>query len=356
MMVSVRVGRMKSSYAGYLLLFIICFLQNVLAASKAKYAGEFIAIGIGGRALGLGGAYTALTTDITAGYWNPAGLASLLYPQISLMHDERFAGLVNYDYGAVAVPMGPSSTLALSVIRLGVDNIPNTQYAGVDENGNPLPPDQWQSASRLDPNRITYFNSADWAIYISYAKKYDDKLSIGANLKYIRRDMGSASADGIGFDAAVKYLPFENFILGGNFQDVTTTLIAWNTGTNELITPTLKLGSAYFIDAFSGRFAPAFDVDVRFENRKFASNAHLGAVSFDFHGGVEFDYRNVVALRVGYSDIGSLNFGVGIHLPKFDIDYAFAKFNSQDQLGNTHRISLTFTLVAEQFKRMSGNL
>ena len=135
-----------------------------MAASKAKYAGEFIAIGVGGRALGLGGAYTALATDITAGYWNPAGLSSIMYPQVSLRHDERCAGIVNYDYGAVAIPVGSLSTLALSVIRLGVDDIPNTQKAGVDANGNHLPIDQWQNFDHLDPANIYYFNSADWAI------------------------------------------------------------------------------------------------------------------------------------------------------------------------------------------------
>ena len=333
-----------------LLLFVGSSL-DIIAASKAKYAGEFIAIGVGGRALGLGGAYSALANDITAGYWNPAGLSSLLYPQVSLMHDERFAGLVNYDYGAVAIPFGTVTTLAFSVIRLGVDNIPNTQNAGIDANGNPLPPDQWQNFDRLDLSHITYFNSADWAFYLSYAKKMKENFSYGANLKIIRREMGNASATGIGFDAAVKYLPYDNVALGANLQDVTTTLVAWSNGTNQLITPTLKLGSAYFIDALSGRFAPALDIDVRFENRKYSSNAHIGAMSFDFHSGLEFDFKNIVALRAGYSDIGSLNFGAGVHLPKFDIDYSFSKFDNDDQLGNTHRISLTFTLQADQFKR-----
>ena len=54
----------------------------------------------------LGGAYAALANDVTAGYWNPAGLSNMMYPQIILMHDERFGGLVNYDYGAAATPLG----------------------------------------------------------------------------------------------------------------------------------------------------------------------------------------------------------------------------------------------------------
>lgn len=321
--------------------------------SVAKYAGEFIAIGVGGRALGLGSAYVALANDVTAGYWNPAGLSKIMYPQITLMHDERFAGLVNYDYGAVALPVGASATLGFSVIRLGVDNIPNTQNAGIDANGNPLPPDEWQNFVRLDPSRITYFNAADWAFYLSYAKRSTEKFSYGASLKVIRRVLGDGSATGLGFDVGAQYLLGERLALGANFQDITTTLVAWSTGRNELISPTLKLGSAYFIDALSGRFAPAFDVDMRFENRATASEAHIGRLSMDFHGGLEFDFKEIVALRVGYSDIKELNIGAGIHLPKFDIDYSFAKFNNTEQLGNTHRISLTFTLQAEQFARQA---
>lgn len=316
------------------------------AASRAKYGGEFLSIGVGGRALGLGGAYAALAGDVTAGYWNPAGLARMNYPQITLMHDERFGGLVNYDYTAAAMPVGASHTIGLSVIRLGVDDIADTRQAWTDLNNNGR-----IESNELDNGKITYYNVADWAFLLSYAKQATPELSYGANLKIIRRESGDASATGIGFDVGAQYRLTERMTLGANFQDVTTTLVAWSTGTNELISPTLKLGGTYALEALGGRFSPAFDVDVRFENRAAAANAHLGAVSFDFHGGLEFDFRKLVALRAGYSDIGSLNIGTGIHLPKFDIDYSFAKFNGAEQLDNTHRISLTFTLQAEQFLR-----
>src|SRR5437868_3371331 len=86
--------------------------------SGNKYAGEFLAIGVGGRPLGMGGAYVSLANDVTAGYWNPGALAGINYPQFSLMHDERFGNLVNYDYGSFAIPWGTNVTLGLSVIRL----------------------------------------------------------------------------------------------------------------------------------------------------------------------------------------------------------------------------------------------
>lgn len=319
---------------------------DAAAASRAKYGGEFLAIGVGGRALGLGGAYAALANDVTAGYWNPAGLSRMNYPQITLMHDERFGGLVNYDYSAAAMPVGASHTLGLSVVRLGVDDIADTRQAWTDLNGNGL-----IESNELDNSRITYFNVADWAFLVSYAKRVSDDFSYGVNLKIIRRENDAASATGIGFDIGAQYRLTEALMLGANLQDVTTTLVAWNTGTNELISPTLKLGAAYALEALGGRFSPAFDVDVRFEHRAAAANAHIGALSFDFHSGLEFDFQNLVALRTGYSDVGSFNVGTGIHLPKFDIDYSFAKFNGTEQLDNTHRISLTFTLQAEQFVR-----
>jgi len=325
---------------------ILLSLNTAFPASVAKYAGEFISIGVGGRALGLGGAYAAIADDVTAGYWNPAGLSKLNYPQLILMHDERFGGLENYDYGAFALPAGQNATLGLSVIRLGVDNIANTQSAWTDLNHDGIP-----QSNEIDYSKITYFNAADWAMYLSYAHAASERFSYGANLKLIRRENGVSSATGVGFDVAAQYSATDHLMLGANVQDITTTLVAWNTGTNELISPTVKLGSAYAINAFEGRFLPAFDVDIRFEDRQSASNAHLGAMSFDFHTGIEFEYKNLVALRAGYSDIGSLNLGAGIHLPKFDIDYSFAKFDGTDQIGNTHRISLTFTLEADQFRR-----
>ena len=338
--------------AGTVLLIVVLAGGSAVGSTGfGKYAGEFIAIGVGGRALGLGGAYAALATDVTSGYWNPAGLSYLNYPQLILMHDEQFGSLVNYDYGAVALPVGRATSLGLSVIRLGVDDIPDTRNAGVDENGNVIidPTD----LSRIDQSRVIYFNAADWAFYFTYSKKESDFFSYGANVKFIRRELGDNSATGIGFDAGIRFTPFENAIIGVNLQDITTTLLAWDTGTNELISPTMKIGTAYGIDAFDGRFTPVVDFDVRFEGREYASTVNLGPVSFDVHSGLEFQYRSVLALRVGYSDIKQITFGGGLQLPKLAIDYTFAKFDGANQLGNTHRISLLFTLESEQFKRVS---
>lgn len=346
-----------------LVIFILFGLSHSgIAQEFGKYAGEFMYIGVGGRALGVGSAYVALANDVTSGYWNPAGLARIEYPQIALSHDERFGNLINYDYAAFALPYGNNtvddqtgetaynaSSFAVSVIRLGIDGIPDTRKAWADSNGNGLFDDG--SNLRPDYGAITFFNASDWIVYVSYAKHSSENLFIGANIKLIRRTIGSFHGTGIGFDAGVQYRAADNLMLGAHLQDATTTLVAWNTGTNELISPTLKLGAAYAFEIFSGRLTPVVGADVRFENRRFSAAAHVGPVSIDPQAGLEFDYKNVVAVRGGYNEIGNFTIGAGIHLRKMDIDYSFAKFDAAEQLGNTHRISLRLTLEEDQYRR-----
>ena len=331
-----------------LVLVFFCTSAVISQTSVAKYAGEFLAIGVGGRPLGLGGSYVALASDASAGYWNPAGLARIQYPDIMAMHDERFGNLINYDFVAVAIPFQSDMSFGLSLIRLGVDGIPDTRNAWLDANGNGI----FDDNTRPDYDKVTYFNAADWAFLFSYARRVSEDLSYGASVKVIRRDLADQSATGIGFDVGVVYSPVENLFLGANAQDITTTLLAWTTGRNELISPTLKIGAAYLFAAFNGRFTPTVDLDVRFENRQFASAAHLGPISLDPHVGLEFDYRETVALRIGYSDIKQITVGAGLHLNKVDIDYSFATFGSNtNDLGDTHRISLRIILEAERFAR-----
>ncbi|MBI3586711.1 MAG: PorV/PorQ family protein [Ignavibacteriales bacterium] len=340
---------MRNIGRGVLVMMLLTSLAQ--GQTVAKYAGEFMSIGVGGRALGLGGAHVALANDATAGYWNPGALARINYPEAIVMHDERFGNLVNYDFVSVAIPYGTDVSLGLSVLRLGVDGIPDTRNAWIDSNGNGI----FDNVDRLDYDKITYFNAADWAIYFTYAKQVSAHFMYGANVKLIRRDLAEASATGIGFDIGALYSPLPNLYLGVNAQDITTTLVAWSTGRNELITPTVKFGTTYFLDLFGGRFAPVFDVDLRFENRRFASIAHIGPISIDPHTGLEFDYKNTVALRVGYSDVKQITVGAGVHLRKIDIDYSFAKFGGDETLGNTHRISLRFVLHDEKFARSPVN-
>jgi hypothetical protein len=334
----------------FIILSFLFFLPYANAQTViAKYAGEFMAIGVGGRPLAMGGAFAAVANDVTAGYYNPSGLVQLNYPQISLMHDERYGNLVNYDYAAVALPWDTDMSFALSVMRLGIDGIPDTRNALIDVNGNGKIDDN----DRIDYTKITEFSDQDWAFYLSFAKRLTDKFSYGASIKYIRRDIAEYSANGIGFDVGALYFPLENLSVGANLQDVTTTLVAWNTGLNELISPTAKIGAAYGLEILNMRLTPAVDFDMRFENRQYASTFNLGPVSFDMHAGLEFNYNNLFSIRGGYNDVKQFTVGAGIKLPKLNIDYSFARFSASelDRLPDTHRISIILTLEEPRFLR-----
>ncbi|RKY97198.1 MAG: hypothetical protein DRQ13_04970 [Ignavibacteriae bacterium] len=339
-------------------LLFAAFLLSVTSINAqtefGKYAGEFMAIGIGGRPLGMGGAFTGVADDVTSGYYNPAGLANLNYPQLALMHSEQFGELVNYDYASVGIPFQEDLSFGVSVMRLAVDGIPDTREALIDgQTGNQIY-DINNIYARLNYDLITEFSNQDWAIYLTFAKRHSKSFYWGANIKIIRRDIAEFGATGIGFDLGAMYSPMDNLYIGANIQDVTTTLVAWNTGLNELISPTLKIGSSYkIVEILGGYIMPALDFDIRFENRQFASNFNIGAVSFDMHAGLEWNIENLVYIRGGYNDVKQFTVGAGVKLPKLNIDYSFARFNQSelDRLPDSHRISIILTLEEPKFMR-----
>jgi len=312
-----------------------------------------MAIGVGGRAMGMGSAQAALVNDVTAGYWNPAGLSFIEYPQIALMHEEHFGSIVNYNYAAVAIPYDTDMSLGISAIRLGIDGIPDTREALINRITSEVIYDIKNDSGVIDPSRVKEFSNADWAFYLTFAKRQSEDFSWGVNVKILRREIAEYSAMGIGFDIGAVYKPYERLTLGANFQDVTTTLVSWSTGRNELITPTLKMGGAYSLDFLGGEIQPSVVIDMRFENRRTASNLNLGPVSMDFHTGMEYNYKKVVFVRGGYNDVKQFTLGAGIKLPKLMVDYSYANFtgSKDESLPASHRISLILTLEQENFKR-----
>ena len=329
---------------GRTLLIIVLFFGSItLVQAQAKYSNEFLKIGVGARALGMSNAFVATADDVTAGYWNPAGLAHLEGDfQASLMHSEYFAGIANYDYGAFATKIDSVSTIGFSLIRFGVDDIPNTTQL-IDANGN------------LDFNRVTSFSVADYAGLISYARKSKiDGLSFGGNVKIIRRIIGDFSqAWGFGFDLGTQYRTGK-WGFAAMARDVTSTFNAWTadlddetkevfaaTGNEipgssvEVTLPELILGiNRHFI--FSDRIAMRAELDLKttFDGKRnvlFKSDP----ISIDPSLGLEATYDNLIFLRLGIgnfqvtSDIDGNrattyqpNFGVGIKLPYVSIDYA----------------------------------
>ena len=151
-----------------LILPFVSFFSIASFAQAPKYSNEFLSIGSGGRALAMSNSVVSSVFDVSSGYWNPAGLLGVKSNmQLTGMHSEWFAGIAKYDYIAGCAPIDSSSALAVSFIRFGVDNIPDTSEL-IDADGN------------LNYDKIKSFSAADYAYLFSYAKKSNNHRSGGA--------------------------------------------------------------------------------------------------------------------------------------------------------------------------------
>ncbi len=315
-----------------------------------KYSNEFLNIGVGARALGMSNSYVTSVNDVTAGYWNPAGLSGIgNQHQIALMHSEYFAGIAKYDYGAFATRLDSSSVLGISLIRFGVDDIPNTTEL-IDANGN------------IDYNRITTFSAVDWAFLVSYSKTLKiPGLRVGGSAKIIRRKVGDfAGAWGFGLDAGAQY-DYKKWKFAAMARDVTSTFNAWSynlseetkqvfiaTGNEipensvEITVPKLLLGAARKFD-FSPKISllAEVNIDATFDGKRNVL-IRTKALSMDPHLGLEASYMNIVFLRAGignyqtYTDVVGKkvntfqpNIGVGVKIKSVTIDYALTDIGDQ---------------------------
>ena len=299
------------------------------AHAANKYAGEFLTHGVGARALGMGSAFVAVADDVTAGYWNPAGVADADARALQLMHSETFGDVVNYDTGAYVQPLAGDAAYAVTFVRLAVDDIPFTNAFDVID-------DEVQ----YNESDIVWESDSEMAAFITYARRPSERLRLGGNLKLIRKSIGNYSCYGLGFDLGAKYDLIRNTTLGINIQDATTTFLVWDTKERELIMPTVKVGVAYStpVSSMDGVVTAAVDADVRFENRLLADQYHMGSVSADTHYGVEFVYREMVGVRAGLA-MGQLTAGAGLSLTGFTVDYAFGK---HEYLDSSHRVSASY--------------
>ncbi|GAB4329141.1 MAG: hypothetical protein Kow0037_04030 [Calditrichia bacterium] len=318
-------------------LFLIIFLSNGFGQTFKKYAGEFMELGTAPRAQAMGGAAVASVSDITASYYNPAALFQINQTQISFMHTQQLIASVNYDYLGIARRHGDKRVWALSMVRLGIDNIKDSRQAQIYFQNDP---DNW----RIDWNKVTSFNAADYIISLSAAQQWKTNVLVGATVKYIRRDLAEFSANGFGFDAGLLYQAKKNWNLGAHFRNITTTLISWSTGEKELVSPSIALGTAYRfrLPTLNSGFQFAGDTYLRTEGREESAQVNLGFLSFDFAAGIEYDYAGTLFFRAGIDELERLNLGTGFRIPHLKIDYAFTSYD--DELGNSHRIGLIVLL------------
>jgi hypothetical protein len=357
---------MKMMIRNFFPTVIFLFLTAGLFAQAPKYSNEFLSIGIGARALGMSNSNVSIVDDVTAGYWNPAGLLHIKSNiQIGLMHSEYFAGIAKYDYVGIAAKIDESSTGCFSFIRFGVDDIPNTTEL-IDAEGN------------IDYDRVTTFSAADYGFLFSYARNIKDGLRVGANAKIIHRKIGDfAHSWGFGLDAGAQY-DYRKWVFGAMLRDVTSTFNAWSfdlsdrmkevftlTGNEipenslEITLPKLILSSGRKFKISQNFSALAdLDADITFDKMR---NVLIKSdpISIDPHMGIEISYKNFIFLRGGIGNIQNEtnnltgkrvktfqpNIGVGIKIKDtVTLDYAFTDIGDKSIAIYSHIFSLKFNI------------
>lgn len=349
-----------------ILLIIFAFALNQISSqnSAPKYSNEFLNIGVGARSLGMSNAVIASTDDVHAGYWNPSGLSGLNSDlQIGLMHSEYFAGIAKYDFGAIAKRIDSSSAFAVSFVRFGVDNIPNTTEL-IDAQGN------------INYDRISYFSAADMALLLSYGKRLQNGLSLGGSVKLIHRQVGDfAKAWGFGLDFSAAY-QHKSWKFAVMARDVTSTFNAWSynlsdqmletftlTGNEipqnglEVTLPRIIFGIAKEIKINEKfKLTTEIDADITTDGMR---NVLIAAdpFSIDPHLGLELDFKKLIFLRGGIGNIQKStafngrnlttvqpNIGLGIKIKGVEIDYALTDIGDASVALYSNVFSLRFNL------------
>ncbi len=362
-----------------------------------KYSNAFLDIGVSARSQAMGNTQVASANDVTASFWNPAGLVNIDpdIVQASFTHSEWFAGISNYDYFGIASPLGTRSTdktkakrkytdaVGFSFIRLGVDNIPNTLSLYEDD-------------GTLNYSNITSFSAADYALIFSYARKLPiaqskglTGVNVGANAKIIHRKVGPfANAWGFGLDLGAQY-NINNLRVGLFAKDITSTFNAWNFDFTEDERETLQLTDNELPESSVEITKPSLVLGVAYDKRFYLSGENqsrklpkgpfvqllaeadlvttfdgqrnvlvsANPISIDPRGGIEIGYNDLIFLRGGVNNFQRAtdfddneiltiqpNVGVGIKLfGTFKIDYAYP-MGRQALTENSHTISLTLDL------------
>ncbi|KPL06093.1 hypothetical protein AMJ86_09935 [bacterium SM23_57] len=172
-----------------MLTIVITLIFSGMAQAQFSKRGtsgaQFLKIGVGARAQGMAGAFTAIANDASAIYWNPAGVAKVQQNEILFSYTDWFADIshtfVGFVYKSATLGNFGFSLTALTMGQMEVTTTEDPQGTG------------------------TYFNASDFAVGITYAKNLTDRFAFGVKMKLIRESIWDMSATGIAVDLGTIY-------------------------------------------------------------------------------------------------------------------------------------------------------
>lgn len=316
------------------LLYISILLMLICTASLGgtRYAGDIFQIAPGVRNQAMGGTGLTNSTSLSAGWWNPALLASGRVDQgVDLMYSEHFEGLLRQNQaGAI---LGNRDKYSLIINHLSINEIKLTQLEDPSDSlSNENRPEIWKT-----------IGNNDVILYGAIGRELGAWTSIGIAPKLAYRSLAEHS--GYAFGADIGFLYSKRAIsFGANLRDFFSSQVLWENGTYENVLPNLDLEASYSI--LFGSFEKAKRVDIALRSQIFADDRseegsiNAGPISADLHAGLSFRPIYPLAIMAGY-DVDAFTAGLGIDYHGMGLNYAF-KANSPDGLGSTQKISLNY--------------
>ncbi|MFH2202944.1 MAG: PorV/PorQ family protein [Elusimicrobiota bacterium] len=286
-------------------------LPTLQAASEGGgQAAAFLQYGVGARALGMGGAFYAVSDDATAAYWNPAGLAYLQRKEVTFMQTALFAD-TQYGYFGYAHPTATKGTFSLGRVALTASG-----FEKVDALFDP---------ATGEPTNVTAagsFQDSKQAILLSWGKEATETLAFGLSLKNIKRQLSDSSDSFNTLDVGSMKRMGRNYRLAVGVQNV----FSMKTGdTDDTIPVILKVGNS--MKMFKDRMQLGFDVQ----------KSQSSPLNWRFGG--EYWASRWFAVRFGLlatPEIQETDFGFGIKTRRIVFDYSMGIH----ELGTSSRISV----------------
>lgn len=297
----------------------ISILSSLFWPGLSRGAGtrsyQFLKIGTLARASAMGGAYTAVSDDEAALYYNPSGLARLKQASFSATYINYLSDIQSGFLGYLK-PLSDKSTVGGSVTYFSYGDFIETDRFG---------------------NQIGEFGSSDWSFNLSYAVAVKPQISLGATGKLIYEKIQNYSGYGLAFDLGGLYsFPDGRTKIGGVIQNLGREMEAVGEVKGGLPT-VFKLGLSHILKE-SGILVSA-EVNKPIDN------------DFFFSLGAEISQIRPLLLRAGWSSVGSdlktgdssdkwagFGFGIGVLWNDFKFDFAYSSWAS---LGGIFRYTLS---------------
>ena len=299
---------------------------------------QFLKLGVGARGVGMGESFVAVANDVSALYWNPAGLVQFSDNQALASHTEYVVD-IKHDFFGIVYHLGDQDAVGASFSSLHMKDMEITTEAQPFGTGR-------------------YFSFGDIAAGISYSRKMTDQFSFGGTVKYVEETLDILKMRSVMVDFGTFYWTG----IGSSRFAVTIS----NFGSDVKPTGTVTEYSNLQVSDFQSFSLPTvfklgFALDPISDEEQVLTTSiqlnHPNDNSEHFRVGLEYSWQKTFFLRGGVKrTIGqplfgadetsdeNLSFGAGVQLAvgvtRVNADYAFTNYTN---LGSVHRISLAFT-------------